>query len=66
MRVLLIVLLLFRFVGYHFWLPFLALDYSKSLFVSPAADLFDNLVFTKCFAVKQAGLSVIDHPHFIV
>lgn len=66
MKVILIFSLLFRFVGYHFWLPSFGVGINPKVFVSPAADFFDNLTFTESFAMKQTGSSVIDPFHFIV
>lgn len=66
MKIILIFLLLFRFVGYRFWLPVFGIGLSPRVFVHPAADFFDNLAFAESFAVMQTGSSVIDHFHFIV
>lgn len=65
MKVILFFLLLFRFVDYHFWLSFFAFGLSPRVFVSPAADLFDNVAFAESFAMKQIGSSVIDHFHCV-
>lgn len=47
MKVILLFLLLFRFVDYHFWLPFLGFGLSPRVFVRPAAEFFDNVAFAE-------------------